>query len=284
VLRVELHCHSTFSDGSFAATEVAERAAKTGVKVFCLTDHDTCAGYDETRAVLEPLGITVLRGLELSCRANDRNVHVLLYGLVEGPGLDRLRERLDRVHEERCERLVAICARLQKLGITIDANALLARSHGRSPGRPDVARALVKAGVVKTPQDAFTRFLRDGGPADVTLDRLSVADGVALGAAAGAKASLAHPHTFGEYAQVRDMLRTHREHGLHGVEAFYGTYPRAETERWLRIADELDLVPTGGSDFHGEMNPAVTQPGILLPQATAERLCAWLDLPARCAV
>jgi hypothetical protein len=75
-------------------------------------------------------------------------------------------------------------------------------------------------------------------------------------------------------------LKTHREHGLLGVEAFYGTYPRAETERWLRIADELDLVPTGGSDFHGEMNPAVTQPGILLPQATAERLCAWLGVAA----
>lgn len=280
MLRVELHCHSTYSDGSFAAPEVAQRAARTGVKLFCLTDHDTCAGYEETRAVLEPLGCTVLRGLELSCRANDRNVHVLLYGLVDGDGLDRLRERLDLIHDERCDRLVAICARLKKLGISIDADALLARSHGRSPGRPDVARALVAAGVCKTPQDAFTRYLRDGGPADVSLDRLSVADGVALGAAAGAKASLAHPHTIGDYAQARELLKANREHGLHGVEAFYGTYPRAETERWLRIADELDLVPTGGSDFHGEMNPAVTQPGILLPQATAERLCAWLGVAA----
>jgi len=280
VLRVELHCHSTFSDGSFAADEVARRAAKTNVRLFCLTDHDTCAGYDQTREILEPTGCTVLRGLELSCRYGDRNVHVLLYGLKDGAGLDALRTRLDQIHGDRCARLVAICGRLRKLGIEIDADALLARSHGRSPGRPDVARALVVAGVCKTPQDAFTRFLRDGGPADVVLDRLTVADGLALGIAAGGHASLAHPHTLGDFAQARVLLREHRDLGLEGVEAFYGTYPRAETERWLRLADELDLVATGGSDFHGEMNPSVRQPGVILPAAIGERLCAWLGVAA----
>lgn len=277
-MRVELHCHSTFSDGSFPAAEVAQLAARSRVALFCLTDHDTCAGYEISRAILEPTGCKVLRGLELSCRAGGRNVHVLLYGLVEGPGLDRLRERLDEVHTERCERLVAICVRLRRLGIDLDDQALLSRSHGRTPGRPDVARALVAAGVCKTPQEAFTRYLRDGGPADVALARLSVADGVALGLAAGGRASLAHPHTMGDFAQARALLKEHRDLGLEGIEAFYGSYARAESERWLRLAHELDLVPTGGSDFHGEMNPAVTQPGIGLPEDVAARLCAWLGL------
>lgn len=278
-MRVELHCHSTYSDGSFPATEVAAMAARSKVELFCLTDHDTATGYEACRDVLEPQGCTVLRGLELSCRENGRTVHVLLYGLQDGPGFERLRTRLDQIHEERSARLVAICARLAKLGIVLDADALLSRTHGRTPGRPDVARALVAAKVCKTPQDAFTRFLRDGGPADVPLERLSVADGVALGVDAGAKASLAHPHTYGEYAVVREMCKAHRDRGLEGIECFYGTYPRAETERWLRIAQELDMVATGGSDFHGEMNPAVKQPGLLLPAAIAERLCTWLGVP-----
>ena len=277
-MRVELNCHSTFSDGSFPAAEVAARAARTKVELFCLTDHDTAAGYDACHEVLAPQGCTVLRGLELSCREGGRNVHVLLYGLVEGPGLDRLRTRLDQIHGERSARLVAICGRLARLGIHLDADALLSRTHGRTPGRPDVARALVVAGVCKTPQDAFTRFLRDGGPADVPLERLSVADGLALGLAAGGKASLAHPHTYGEFAHVRGLLRDHRELGLEGLEVYYGTYARAESERWLRLAHELDLVATGGSDFHGEMNPAVTQPGVILPKAVAARLCAWLGV------
>lgn len=279
-MRVELHCHSTFSDGSFAAAEVAHMAARTGVTLFCLTDHDTCAGYEISRDILEPTGCTVLRGLELSCRDGDRNVHVLLYGLVEGPGFDRLRARLDEIHGERTERLVAICKRLARLGITLDVDALLVRTHGRSPGRPDVARALVAGGHCKTPQDAFTRFLRDGGPADVPLDRLSVADGLALAIGAGARASLAHPHTLGDFALVRVLLRAHRDLGLEGIEAFYGAYARAESERWLALAHELDLVPTGGSDFHGEMNPAVLQPGIGLSEDVGARLCTWLGVRA----
>ncbi len=279
-MRVELHCHSTLSDGSFAAEDVARMAARTGVRLFCLTDHDTCAGFERTREILEPTGATVLRGLELSCREGDRNVHVLLYGLTEGPGLDRLQSRLDRIHGERSERLVAICARLRRLGITLDTDALLSRTHGRTPGRPDVARALVAAGVCKTPQEAFTRFLRDGGPADVPLERLTVAEGVGLGLDAGARASLAHPHTLGDFATARVLLRANREHGLLGIEAYYGSYARAESQRWERLAHELDLVPTGGSDFHGEMNPAVTQPGIGLPAPVAARLCAWLGVAA----
>lgn len=275
-MRVELHCHSTHSDGSFAAAEVARRAAQTGVTLFCLTDHDTCAGYAATAGELAADGTRVLRGLELSCRENGRTVHVLLYGLREGAGLDALQERLDRIHAERSDRLRRICVRLAKLGIEIDADSLLSQTHGRTPGRPDVARALVRKGVVATPQEAFTRYLRDGGPADVPLERLSVADGLALGLAAGGRASMAHPHVYGDFDQVKALVVRHRELGLEGLEAYYGAYGRAESESWLRLCRSHDLVATGGSDFHGEMSPAVTQPGIELPAPVAERLLAWI--------
>ncbi|MBX7082944.1 MAG: PHP domain-containing protein [Nannocystaceae bacterium] len=277
-MRVELHCHSLHSDGSFPAAEVARRAQRTGVELFCLTDHDTCGGFDDTVAVLGGGSCRVLRGLELSCRANGRTVHVLLYGLQPGEGLVRLQERLDAIHSERRDRLRRICGRLAGMGIHVDADRLLSRTHGRTPGRPDVARALIEQGVVSTPQEAFARFLRDGGPADVPLERLSVADGVALGLGAGARASLAHPHTFGDFAQVRALVAAHRDCGLQGLEAYYGSYARAESEGWLRLCDEFALVPTGGSDFHGDMNPAVTQPGITLPPGAGERITAWLGL------
>ncbi len=279
-MRVELHCHSTCSDGSYAADEVARRAIRTGVELFCLTDHDTCAGFTATRDALADTPCTVLRGLELSCRAFDRTVHMLLYGLREGDALAALQGRLDAIHTERSERLRAICARLRKLGIELDEEAILSRTHGRTPGRPDVARALVDAGVCRTPQDAFTRFLRDGGPADVPLDRLGVEEGLALARPAGARASLAHPHTLGDPSLVRLLFERHRSQGLEGIEAFYGGYAWAESEGWLRLAHELDLVATGGSDFHGEMSPHVTQPGIELREPHAKRLRAWLGLAA----
>lgn len=277
-MRVDLHCHSTHSDGSFPADEVARQAKRTHVRLFCLTDHDTCAGFAATRDELEGGGCVVLRGLELSCRAFDRTVHVLLYGLQEGPGLDALQGRLDAINVERRERLLAICARLDKLGIHLDAQAILSHTHGRTAGRPDVARALVKAGVVKTPQEAFTRFLRDGGPADVQLGRLGVEEGLALARPAGARASLAHPHTLGDPSLVRLLFERHKAQGLEGLEACYGSYGWAESEGWLRLANALGLVVTGGSDFHGEMSPLVGQPGIELAEPHVARLSEWLGV------
>lgn len=277
-MRIELHCHSTHSDGSFPPAEVAAMAARTGVALFCLTDHDTDGGWAATRDALADARCIVLRGLELSCREFDRTVHVLLLGSTDGPGLDALHERLEQVHTERSERLRAICERLARLGIAIDPEAILARSHGRTPGRPDVARALVAAGHCRSLPDAFTRYLRDGGPADVPLERLSVAEGVALGRAAGARAALAHPHSLGSHALVEELFVRHRVAGLDGIEACYGVQGQAESAQWLPLARSLDLVVTAGSDFHGELNAAVTQPGRELPEAHVDRLFAWLGL------
>lgn len=273
-MKLDLHCHSTCSDGSFTPREVAARAAAFGVELFCLTDHDTFAGYDTTVEVLE--GVTVLRGMELSCKDHGHTVHLLLYGLREGPGLDAVRERTEQIFVTRTARLREICERLAALGHTLDPDAILAQTHGM-PGRPAVAKALVTAGICSSFREAFARFLRDDGPAYVPVDRLSLDEGLALGLAAGAKASLAHPHGFREYALVESLCRRHREHGLEGLEALYGRYGKAERKRWLRLAESLDMVATGGSDFHGEAVPEVSRPGIEMEPAYADALCAWLD-------
>lgn len=283
-MRLELHCHSTCSDGSEPPQRVAELAAQRDALLFCLTDHDTFAGYEATRDVLDRATggrCRVLRGLELSCREYDRTIHLLLYGLTEGPGLDALSARLDRIGDDRRDRIRRICARLQKVGVTLDPEPILVAAHGRVPGRPDVAKALVAAGICTSPREAFDRFLKDGGPGDAPIERIGVGEGLALARAAGARVSLAHPHTLGQPALVRDLYRRFRDEGLEGIEAFYGRYSRPETKAWLAVAGQYDLVPTGGSDFHGTLVPDVTRPVIDLADDRAYRICEWLGVPTR---
>jgi 3',5'-nucleoside bisphosphate phosphatase len=276
-LRIELHCHSTCSDGSLPPERVAAMAAARSVRLFCLTDHDTLAGHPATTAAFTR-DATVLVGMELSCREYDRTVHLLCYGLRPGAGLHALQQRLDRIGEDRRDRIHRICARLSALGVRLDPTAILAGAHDRTPGRPDVARALVAAKVCTSPREAFDRFLKDGGPADAPIERLGVEDALVLVCAAGGKVSLAHPHTLGHPSLVRDLYVRFRDAGLRGIEAFYGRYARVESQAWLRLARELQLVPTGGSDFHGDLMPDVPQPGIDFPREHTGRLLEWLDV------
>jgi predicted metal-dependent phosphoesterase TrpH len=268
-VRIELHCHSTWSDGSLPAAEVAALARDRGVELFCLTDHDSCAGYGTTREIF---GDRAVRGVELSCHDNGRTVHVLVYDT--GGDWEIIDAALASQARARRQRLSQMAARLEQLGAPIDVDAILATAGGRSVGRPDLARALVDAGHVRSNQEAFHRFLRDGGPADVPVRRLSVADGLELGRRAGARMALAHPDTLG--SRALPLIREHRDAGLDGVEAIYGAYPPRDRDRWLRIADQLDLVVTAGSDFHGEMMPMIPAPGIELDDARYRRLLAWL--------
>lgn len=276
-MRLELHCHSTHSDGSLAAAEVAARAGKQGVELFCLTDHDTLDGYEATAAALP--GVTVLRGLELSCKHDGKTIHLLMYGVRPGAGTEALEQRLVGVLEDRRLRLRAIIDRLAELGIHLDGEQILRETAGRTAGRPDVARALVAAKAVRSMREAFERYLHDNGPADVAFARISLAEGLELGRAAGARMSLAHPHTLRSPALVGEVMRRHKPGGLEGIEAYYGRYPQAEREQWLRMAEAQGLVVTGGSDFHGEAMPEVTRPVIDLPEPHAARLCAWLGVP-----
>jgi predicted metal-dependent phosphoesterase TrpH len=276
LVKLELHCHSTYSDGSHPPETVARMAQERGAELFCLTDHDTVAGYEATTRALPET--PTLRGLELSCHAYDRSVHVLMYAIPDGPGLGELEARLDRIADARRERIRAICARLERLGVALDAEAVITRTRGKTAGRPDVAHALVEAKIVAHVGEAFARFLRDDGPAYVSGPKLPLEEAIALGHRAGARMSVAHPHAVGDLALVRDMFARHRAHGLEGLEAHYRSYGPAEREPWLRLAAELDLVVTGGSDFHGQLLPQVTRPVIDLPDPHAARLLDWLGL------
>lgn len=271
-MRIDLHCHSRCSDGSDPPGQVARMATEAGVELFCLTDHDTCDGYSAT------IGCSprVLRGLELSCAENGRTVHLLLYDCARDDTRWRsLEERLRDLREARKDRLRAIAGRLASLGVRVDVGRIIARAGTRTVGRPDIARALVESGAVATIREAFDRFLSDTGQAFVPLARLSMLDGLRLGKEAGARVSLAHPHTLG--ARVDELVATHRWHGLEGLECYYGLYSPRQRKRWLTLAKRHDMVVTGGSDYHGADRGQQAQLGIELPPEHAQRLTEWLD-------
>lgn len=274
-MRFELHCHSTCSDGTEGPDKVAARALSRKVEIFALTDHDTCAGSAVTidHVALAAPGTRVLRGVELSCDDPEtgRTIHVLAYDRGH-PGWSELEARLVSLGEARRNRLRVMAARLAQRGIRIDIEPLLAAT-GRSVGRPDLARAMVKHGAVTSMKEAFSRHLYDGGPVDVPHHALSLPDALALGGAAGAALGLAHPHLYDDHG-VR-LLKQYAPQGLSGVEAYYGSYDPRERSRWLAVADELGLVCTGGSDWHGPDDSTV-QPGVDFPPARAERLIEWL--------
>ena len=256
-----------------APERVAERAAARDVELFCLTDHDTSAGYDATRAVLGDE--RTMRGVELSCCEGARTVHVLMYDVAGDERWQLVVDRMVAVHASRRRRVHEIVARLDELGIPIDAAAVIAGASGGAVGRPHIARAMVRAGAVSSMTDAFTRFLHDGGPADVAFERLSVEDGLELGRSVGAKMSLAHPHLY-KATEATALLRRHRAGGLDAVEGFYGAYGKKERKKWLRVAEQERLVVTGGSDFHGDSMPQIEEPVVNMPEPFAHRLMEWL--------
>ncbi len=271
-MRIDLHCHSNQSDGSLPAAEVAERALAREVSLFCLTDHDSCSGYEDTRAAYPE----AVQGLELSCSHDDRSVHLLIYKRSSSSSWPVLLAALESQKEARRERVWRIAERLAPLGVTIDAEALIEKHAGITIGRPHIAAELVRVGAVSSRSEAFDRYLKDGGPGDVVVSRLSLPDGLALGRAAGGCMSLAHPHVHGTRAE--GIVRDHKAQGLTGLEVFYGQYKSKKRKSWAGLAEEQGLVQTGGSDFHGESLPQVTRLGVDVPESVGETLLSWLEI------
>lgn len=265
---VELHCHSTCSDGVLSPGEMAARAQLRNVELFALTDHDSCEGTPEA---LVPCA-HVLRGAELSCSdEQQQTVHLLVYEV--GAGWDLMMDTLVQVRADRLNRLRMMHAKLVQRGIRIDIEPLLAQAQHRTVGRPDLARAMVAAGVVKTQREAFTRHLYDRGPVDVPHRTLSVSAALDLARAAGARVSLAHPHLYGD--RTLPLIARHRNDGLDGLEAFYGAYNTSERAHWQAVADQHHMVCTGGSDSHGEAHLSI---GVAFPVERYRALRAWLGI------
>ncbi len=246
-------------------------AKRLGVSLFCLTDHDTFAGSAATEAVFAPN--QVLRGVELTCREQKQTVHLLIYDIAAAEPWTELDEILANARQDRLERVHNIVARLEQLHIRLDIDDVLAQS-GHTVGRPDVARAMVRAGVVSSFREAFHRYLRDGGPADIPSKAISLGAALEVGRRRGARMSLAHPHTLGKLAAK--FVRRYRSCGLEGLEVLYKSYPPEQRTRWLALAEECDLVITGGSDFHGPQATPDVELGVEFPGKLVQPLLEWL--------
>jgi predicted metal-dependent phosphoesterase TrpH len=244
---IDLHSHSTASDGQYPAHEVARRAAEAGLRVWGLTDHDSIAGLEAGQEEAEAHGLRFVPGIELSALLDRKEVHVLGH-FVETRSA-ALREFEDLLAEHRRLRMGEIIHKLAALGVALTADQIERFSGGKTLGRPHVARAMVEKGVVATVKEAFDRYLGEGRPAYVGRYRLSVRDGIALVRRAGGAATIAHPGVNGiERGDVERM----KAWGLAGVEAHHPDHNPSVRAKYVRIATELELVSTAGSDFHGE--------------------------------
>ncbi len=244
---IDLHSHSTASDGQYPPPEVAALAAASGARVWALSDHDTVAGQEEAAREAARHGMRFVTGIELSSFLDRREVHLL--GHFVDPSHPDLRHFEDFLAERRRVRMNEIVEKLARLGIHLGVDDVVKWSGGKTIGRPHVARALVEAGVVATVKEAFDRYLGEGMPAYVQRYRLEALDAIRLVASAGGAATLAHPGV--NHIQRGDLERL-RAMGLAGVEVYHPDHNPSVREKYLRDAEACDLVPTAGSDFHGE--------------------------------
>ncbi len=254
-MRIDLHTHTTASDGVLTPTEIVALASQRDVDVIALTDHDTVTGVAEATEAGRPLGVRVVAGIELSARHKDRAVHMLGYFL--DPGNDNLRRRLDRMQAERLDRIHRMVRRLNDLGLELTVDDVLAEAKGAVVARPHVARALVARGYIGSVSDAFTpELIADGGRADVPRTQLTPREAVALIGSAGGVAVIAHPglaHHLGTHNPLSDsLIRDLRDGGLAGLEVDHPDHPPLVRDSLRALAAELGLLITGGSDFHGE--------------------------------
>lgn len=241
----DLHLHTHFSDGTYSPEELAGHGRRCDLSVMSLTDHDTVEGCERMAAACAALGIEFISGTELTCDGDGTELHLLGYFIDTGH--PRLTESMQRFQEVRQNRVREMVVRLNKMSVRITADEVFALANCRSPGRPHIARTLVKNGVCASLDDAFERFLKKGRPAWVPKFKLSAADAIRLIHDVGGLASLAHPALY----RADEVIPELADAGLDGIECFHSRHNASATEHYLRVASRFRLAPTGGSDCHG---------------------------------
>ena len=241
---VDLHMHSTASDGSRSPAEVVRAAKRASLSAIALTDHDTVSGLAEAYAVGVELGIRVVNGVELSAVEGDTETHLLGLHLRDTAVLER---GLGELREMRGRRAARIVELLQSQGVQVTLDDVLLQAGAGAIGRPHVARALVADGWATDVRDAFDRYLGAGRPAYVAKDQLGMREAIAMVHAAGGLAILAHPGAGGTRERIEALVAL----GLDGVEVKHPSHSPQDVARLRACVDQLGLIPSGGSDWHG---------------------------------
>lgn len=255
--RIDLHTHSKHSDGTYSPRDLVALCAETGLRAMALTDHDTTSGVEEALAAGVERGVEVIPGCEISTTYQGRSVHVLAHGFrLDDPGLAAF---LERVRAFRVERNELMIERLAGLGCPLTMREVERHAEGTIVARPHFAQAMIERGYVPDFRAAFTRYIRDGGPGHVVVERTPPAEAVEAISAAGGAASIAHPKQialendeawerfFGELADA----------GLCGIEVDHPSQRADDRAYFAALAERHVLVRTGGSDFHGTNKPRI---------------------------
>lgn len=251
---VDLHTHSTASDGSRSPGDVVREAQRIGLLAIALTDHDTVAGLAEATAAGRSAGVRVVAGVELSAVEGEVETHILGLHLRDVHAIEQALNGLRDMRRTRAERIVA---RLNELGVRITMESVLQQlgdAPGAAIGRPHVARAMVAEGWATDLRDAFDRYLGNGKPGFVQKDRLDMKDAIALIHDAGGLAVLAHPASGGTRERVESLAAL----GMDGVEVRHPSHSADDVKRLTALVEYFGLVPSGGSDWHGAPTGART--------------------------
>ncbi len=275
-MAVDLHSHSTASDGSLSPADLVMRAVEMGLTALALTDHDTQEGIAEAeaRAATEP--IELIPGTELSLQYDQGGMHLVVLWLTPGPG--PLQDRLADLQAGREGRNLRIIEILNAAGLSMDIGEVSHESGGGTMGRPHIAAVMVRKGYVPDIRSAFDEWLGNGRPAYVGRPRLNPEEGISLARQSGAVPILSHPHTLGIHtaSEMAELLERLKAAGLVGLEAIYASYRRHEREGYMHLARRFGLVPSGGSDFHGSYKPGLqlgTGYGdLVVPESVMEEL------------
>lgn len=290
-LAIDMHCHSTRSDGTFSPTEVVQKAFEKGVKVLALSDHDTVLGLDEARQVAETLGITLINGVEISCRhrivggyskkpsQNEKVIHVLGLGFQD---IEKMNAKLSAIQANRETRGYAMCEKVAKtFNLAIDdiwQDVLIqAKGNPQAVGRTHIAKVMADKGLVSDVQKAFTGYLADHKSCYVALDGLSLKDCVQLIHDCGGKASLAHATRYNLTAnKVRKLIADFAQAGGDAIELPASNEPTSTRHMVDRVIKEHGLKVSVGSDFHGTTMPWRVLGGV--PKLHEGQIGIWQEL------
>lgn len=271
---VDLHTHSSCSDGSDRPEALIDAAHRAGVTTIALTDHDTVSGVEAAARAAAERGIRLIAGVELALQHGARHVHLLGLGFACPGRGSRLGRLLERIGERRVERNLAMIERMRRRGLAIDYAEVQAEAGGASVGRPHMAGVLVRKGVAADTADAFRRLLGAGCPFHVPRRSVQLAEAIDALRDAGGHGVLAHP-AGGGAEELAALLRAAAAAGVTGVEAYHPSLSRERSAAVRTLAGRLGLFVTGGSDYHGERSPGRAlgywQPGHPIPHEAAAR-------------
>lgn len=275
---IDLHSHTTASDGTLSPTQLAELAAKQGLSAIAVTDHDTIDGVAEAREAGARLGVEVVPAIEISAIWPTGTLHILGYLLDIGSPV--LTEKLKAFRAARDDRNPRILAKLAELGVPVTMEEVVSHAGGAVIGRPHIAAALLARGHVRNIKEAFTRYLGDTGAAYFDKDFLQPAEAIDVIHAAGGLAVLAHPKWLkcGTEEELESAITRLRDAGMDGIECYHSDHDSGDESLYERMARRHDMLITGGSDFHGHAKADIQlgrgRGGLRVPHEVLDRLKA----------